>query len=84
MQEIKASQEHPAGSSASARVPGARQDMYQERTPPNEMGLSSLQVHAGNRRHCMYLASCLPLSHKASVHVEHKHVIAADGCIMIC
>ncbi|KAL0052108.1 hypothetical protein WJX82_008104 [Trebouxia sp. C0006] len=53
--EIKASQEHPAGSSASARVPGARQDMYQERTPPNEMGLSSLQVHAGNRRHCIWL-----------------------------
>lgn len=33
---------------------------------------------------CTGLASCLSLSHKASVPVEHKHIIAADGCIMIC
>ncbi|KAL0027774.1 hypothetical protein WJX77_004334 [Trebouxia sp. C0004] len=46
--ENKASQEHPAGSSASARVPGARQDICQERTPSTEAQARVPEVQGSN------------------------------------
>jgi hypothetical protein len=83
MQETKASQDCPAGSSASVRVPGAREDIYQ-RTLSNGVGLRKQPTSSCWQSQTLRVPSCLSSSDKAPVCAQHIQFIAAEGCSMLC